>query len=154
MRAKDVMSRRVVTVPSWLTLREAARIFIDEKISGAPVVDRKGAPVGVVSQTDLIRRQRERGVDTEAPAWYAEEGVRGFHVEEPDRTRVEDVMTPAVFSAGETTPVEELARLMLRRRVHRVVITRAGRLLGIVTSMDLLRALLATPRPRGPRLEP
>jgi CBS domain-containing protein len=138
------MNKKVVVVEAWLTLREAAKLFIDKNITGAPVVDEEGKLVGVLSQTDLIRRQRERGADAESVPFYAdEEGSRNFHIEEPDRTRVEQVMTPLVLSAVEDTPVEDLARMMLKRGVHRLIIMKNGKLRGIVSSMDLLRALLA-----------
>ncbi|HVE12370.1 MAG TPA: CBS domain-containing protein, partial [Elusimicrobiota bacterium] len=73
-----------------------------------------------------------------------EEGIRsqGFHLENPDMTRVLDIMTPAVISFEETTSIRDLAKEMLKKRIHRVPITRRGQLCGIVTSIDLLRALL------------
>lgn len=151
MLAKHIMRRKVITVDPRMTVREVARLFADRKISGAPVVDSKGALVGVVSQTDLLRTGRESGEKTTLSGFYHEDDApglhsRGFHVEDPDMTRVETVMTPAVLSADEGAPVQKIARLMLRRHVHRLVITRAGKLAGIVTSMDMLRALLSLSR--------
>ena len=146
MQAKDVMRKPVVTVPENMTLRELATLFIERRISGAPVIDEKGRLLGVVSQTDIVRRDRERAAEVEVPSYYSE-GDRavytsGFQVEDPDYTRVRDVMTPAVLSAAEDAPIEEVARFMLRKRIHRVVITRDGRLCGIISTMDMLRALL------------
>ena len=75
--------------------------------------------------------------------------LKGFRVETPDLARVRDVMTPAVFLTTEETPVTEIGRCMLRKRVHRIIVTRDGTVCGIVTAMDILRALLqsATARP-------
>lgn len=154
MQAKDIMRKRVVTLQPWMTVHEAAQVFIDKEITGAPVVDGDGKLVGVLSQTDLIRRQREASPEEEIGSFYREGGetARGFHVEHPDQTRVEELMTPAVLSAEESTPVDQVAQVMLHRHIHRVVITRRGRLCGIVSSMDMLRALLALARsPKHPR---
>lgn len=117
MLAKDIMRRKVKTLTPETTIREAAKLFSDRHITGAPVVSREGHLVGVVSQTDLVRR----------------EGARA---------RVEQIMTPWTVSFEEETPVLELARQLLRKRIHRVVITRDGKLSGIVTTMDILKALV------------
>ncbi len=147
MQAKDIMRRNPVTVSEGMTVRELARVFVERRISGAPVVDREGRLRGVISQTDLVRRDREMRPASELPAFYqpAEKVVdaSGYQVEDPDYARVRDIMTPAVLAAEEETPIEEVARMMLRKRIHRIIITRRGRLVGIVTTMDMLRALLA-----------
>lgn len=147
MLAKEIMCREVITVSPKSTLKEAADLFTGSKISGAPVVDNKGRLVGVLSQTDLVRNDSQRVASRPAADFYSGEelGVMrggGFHIEDPDMTAVETVMTPAVLSAEANTPVEDLARMMLAKGVHRIVITKGGKLVGIVTSMDMLRALL------------
>lgn len=145
MLAKDVMRRKIVTVSSWLTLQELAGTFEEHAITGAPVVDERGAIVGVVSQTDLVHARREGPAGI--PAFHREldepTSALGLHIEEFDRTRVEQIMTPGAISFGEDTPVEKLAGAMLSRHIHRVLITRGEKLVGIVTTTDLLRALVA-----------
>lgn len=144
MQAKDIMRRNTITAIPEMTVSEVAQLFRDHRISGAPVVDMDGALLGVISQTDLVRRDCEKALAAEEPASGSEPGLplEGFQVQEPDYTRTREVMTPAVISAEEDTPVEELARRMLKSHIHRIVITRRGRLCGIVTSMDLIRAVL------------
>jgi CBS domain-containing protein len=156
MRAKDIMHRDPIKVGPNMTLKELAQLFIDSRISGVPVVDRTGNLLGVVSQTDLVRRDREMKSVPEVPGYYRsggaadEESHRGYQVEDPDYTRVSDVMTPAVIAAKEETPVEDLAKMMLAKHIHRIIITKDAKLTGIVTSMDMLRALLAmTGQARG-----
>jgi CBS domain-containing protein len=147
MKIKDIMCKNPKVVTGDVTIRELARLFIDNQISGAPVVDRHGAVIGVVSQTDLVRRDRERTHSSDIPSYYTEGEKEaygsGYQIEDPDFTRVADVMTPAVLSCDESAPVEDVARLMLSKHVHRIVVTRNNRLSGIVTSMDMLRALLS-----------
>lgn len=151
MLAKDIMRKDVVTVAPHMTLRELAQTLGDAGITGAPVVDRDGRLLGVVSQTDLVRAERE------APAgdvgFYQREtdesaSASGFHYEDPDHRRVEQIMTPGGLCCEESATVEEVAKLMLARRIHRVPITRKGALCGIVTTMDILRAFL-TDKPKA-----
>ncbi len=141
MLAKDIMRRDVVTVAPYLTLPELVRVFQEHAISGAPVVDADGGIVGVVSQTDVVGARREEAAV--APPFHLEPDLTveefGMHVEESDGTRVEQVMTPGAIAFEEDTPVATLARAMLDRHIHRVLITRRGRLAGIVTTMDMLR---------------
>lgn len=143
MQARDIMRKRVVTVTPDMTLREVAKLFSDRRISGAPVVEPGGGLVGVVSQTDLVQQERDSSAVAPAYQRQTEETARsrGLHIEDPDYTRVEQVMTPWVVSFEQDTPVPEIARQMLAKRIHRVMITRDGKLCGIVTSMDMLRAL-------------
>jgi CBS domain-containing protein len=147
MKAKQIMRKRVVSVAPHLTVGELARILDERRISGAPVVDSNGRLVGVVSRTDLVRHEREEPrSEGEVEPWYHRverlETAKGWQTRSPDYTRVSEVMTPAVVSADEGTSVDSLARTMLRKHIHRVVITRAGKMTGIVSSLDLVRALL------------
>jgi len=147
MRAKDVMSKKVVAVERWLILPELAKIFEEKAISGAPVVDEEGTILGVVSQTDLVRARRDSAGGV--PLYHREldetESARslGFHLEELDKTRVEEIMTPGAIALDLETPVEKVAKVMIESRIHRVLITKGDRLAGIVTTMDLMRALIS-----------
>jgi CBS domain-containing protein len=128
MLAKDIMRRRVVSVSPKMSLREVAALFDELDISGAPVVGPEGGLIGVITKTDLLSQ----------PARGAAEGARGLTAER----RVEQAMTPWGVSVEEDTPVEDLARQMLSKRIHRLIITRGGEMCGIVTSLDIVRALL------------
>lgn len=144
MIAKDVMKKRVVTAAPEMTLKELAELLIEHQITGVPVVSGDGILLGVISQTDLVRHETENKPESHVPGYYLQEHVlpRGFQVETPDYTRVKDYMTPIVISARETDSVLDLAHTMLEQKIHRVVITEKGHLRGIVTTVDLLGALL------------
>lgn len=148
MLAKDIMCKKVVTVDSWLTLPELAKLFAEKCISGAPVVDESGTILGVVSQTDLVRTRREASAGVALYHRELDDTPRsaGLHIEELEETTVERIMTPGAISLDEATPVEKVAKVMLESRIHRVLITRGDRLAGIVTTMDLLRALIVAAR--------
>ncbi len=76
--------------------------------------------------------------------------VRHMQLDLPVSTRVQEIMTPVAFLTEEDAPIREVARFMLRRHVHRIIITHNGKLAGIITSMDLLRALLNQRTPSHP----
>ncbi len=142
IRAKDVMSRRVVAARPEMTVGQVADLLVRRRISGVPVVDKNRRPVGVISLADLVRRSRAPQ-EEKIPAFYREDGrvVVAPAVESESEVPASQAMTPAVLSADEKTPVAKLARFMLRWRIHRVMITAKGRLAGIVTSFDLLRVV-------------
>ena len=141
MKAKEIMHRGVVTVMPLATITELANILSKHKISGVPVVDNKGNLLGVVSQSDIVRKGKHRPEDI--PDYYMDVlPLLGFARRRPEEETVFKLMTPAVLSADEDTPIEDLARQMLARHIHRIPITKDKRLTGIVSTIDLLRAFL------------
>lgn len=144
MQAKQIMVRDVVTVGVATPLREAARMMVDHRVSGLPVVDPDGRVVGIVSEGDLIHRaetatERRRSWWLEALAG-AEDLARDYVLSHA--RKVGDVMTRRVISAGEQTELGEIAALMDRHRVKRIPIVRDGCLVGIVSRADLVKAFL------------
>jgi len=151
LAARDVMNPEVLTVRVDLTVRELAAFLTEHQISGAPVVDRDGRVVGVVSVTDVAENDAERPglVDDPSGPGFAVRGweermnpedVRSLHVESDDLL-VRDIMTPTVYTVPDDTPVPKLARAMVAGRIHRLLVTRKSRVVGIVTSLDLVRLL-------------
>lgn len=152
MILKDIMETRLITVPVTMHVEEVARLLVDKGISGAPVED-GGKLVGVISLSDLVAHARA-GVLTkhERPnyyrdVWMEEEEIEGFTVEEVGSTQVGDIMTPVVFDIDENAPVAQAAELMMTARIHRLIVTRKGKAVGIVTTSDMMRLipLLAPP---------
>jgi CBS domain-containing protein len=150
--ARDLMNEEVITVSVDWTARQLAEFLTDNEISGAPVVDEQGHVVGVVSLSDLARSEAEGGrliPDQSDPGYWVRgweekasaDELRGLHVEE-DGPMVRDLMNPAVFSVDEETPISEVARSMIDARIHRVLVTRGRRIVGIVSSTDLLGLLV------------
>jgi CBS domain-containing protein len=151
-RARDVMTTEVVKVPADLTVAELADVFMENEISGAPVVDEDGALVGVVSVFDVARQSSgETGVVTEQgnPEFYVRGWEEQYTVEEFRKLRVQeghltvrDVMTPAAFTVEEDDPISDVARTLVDGHIHRVLVTRGHEVVGIISSLDLLRAYL------------
>ena len=154
--AKDVMTSPVLGVRPDMTVRELAAFLTDHQITGAPVLDDAKRIVGVVSTTDVAQgdcaTEGELTADVSDPArdvrdWEGRlerEELRALHVEQEDLL-VRDIMTPAVYSVGEDAPVEAMARTMVSGRIHRLFVKRRGRIVGIVTSLDLLRLIYEDP---------
>jgi CBS domain-containing protein len=151
LTARDVMNPEVMALRDDLTAREAAAFLIENQIAGAPVVDGGGRLVGVVSLTDLAENESERpDIVTDAGPRLDERpwaetmdpaDMRALHVESDD-VLVRDIMTPAVYTTAGDTPVGTVARTMIAGRIHRLFVTHQGKVVGIVTPLDLLALLV------------
>lgn len=152
LTAGNVMNRSVIAVRDNLTVQELAVVLTENEITGAPVTDQRGKLVGVVSVTDIAQSAAEgadfspggarsefRRRDLEGRASRSEMG--DLHVENAGLP-VREIMTPTVYTVPESTPVSKLAQTMISGRIHRLLVTRRGRVVGIVTALDLLRLLV------------
>ncbi|MBI4387028.1 MAG: CBS domain-containing protein [Elusimicrobia bacterium] len=139
--AKDIMHTDVIAIPASTDVWDLARQLTTLKITGAPVTDERGFLIGVVSQTDIVRHLKELvQVPPLESDFYAQAEVEDLgRAARPLTAR--DLMSPRVIQAQEETPVQELANIMTRHRVHRIIITRGHRIMGIVTTMDILKVL-------------
>lgn len=149
--ASDLMNPRVLTVQQGMTVPELAQFLVANDISGAPVEDGSGKLVGVVSLSDIAEvladeedEDGERAGDFFASEW--DEGLSPEEIDElpPDATEltVADIMTPDVFTVGEETPVSEIAEAMIANHIHRLLVTREDRVVGIISTSDLLGLLV------------
>jgi CBS domain-containing protein len=143
MNAKDVMTPNVVSVAPDASISAAARLMLESKISGLPVVGKSEQLVGIVSEGDFLRRA-EIGTQRRRPRWIeflvgpgrlADEYVRAS-----SRT-VGDVMTRDVHAVNIDASLEDIVRVMERHRVKRVPVVADGKIVGIVTRANLLHVL-------------
>jgi CBS domain-containing protein len=148
MQADEIMTRNPVTVSADAPVPEIARVLLDHAISGVPVVDNRGALVGVVSEGDLVgRSEADRGARRD---WWLRLLAEGETLDpnilaglKTRRLTARDVMSAPVVSVAETTEAGEIARLLEAHRIKRVPVLREGRVVGIVSRADLLRAFTA-----------
>lgn len=146
--AVQMMTRDVKTAVADWPVDRLLEFFTDNAISGAPVVSDDDTPIGVVSLTDVARAGMAGGPSSAAdvPAYYQEglerfvdpDEMESFQVDHGSGVTVRDIMTPMVFSVQEHATVQEIAEVMITGRIHRVLVTREGKMVGIITSMDLL----------------
>ena len=143
MKASDVMTRDVLTVGRETSVANAIRVMLDHNISGLPVLD-NGKVVGILTEGDLLRRS-ETGTERQRPRWLEILMGPGRMAGEYVRThgrKVEEIMTTDLVSVAGNTPLDEVVGLMERRRIKRVPVIEGDVLLGLVSRLDLLRALL------------
>ncbi|HWO40722.1 MAG TPA: CBS domain-containing protein [Candidatus Eisenbacteria bacterium] len=114
MLAKDIMTGQVITVSPTTSVKNLAALLIKNQISGAPVVDKNGKIIGIVSEADILAK---KGKD------------------------VKSIMSKTIISVTETTPVEEIARLMATHKIKRLPVMREGRIVGIVSRADIVNAI-------------
>ncbi len=114
MRARDIMTREVITVGPNATVQDAARVLADYHISGVPVLDESGRLVGILTEADIISKEGER---------------------------VADILTPRVVSVREDTFADEVARVLTSLRIKRVPVLRDGHVVGIVSRADIVRMI-------------
>jgi len=143
------MNPEVLVVRDDLTVAELAAFFVDQEISGAPVHDDSGSLVGVVSLTDIVRCTSSGGtryVPDHDPGFDVRgwedrlepEDLESLHFDD-EGVLVRDIMTPAVFSIDADTPIREVARSMMDSHLHRMLVTKEGKIVGIVSTSDLLQ---------------
>ena len=152
---REVMNPGVVTIRDDRSVSDLAAFLMENEISGAPVVDAKGKLVGVVSVTDIVE---QRTVDDDAsprerePHWDEMTSARQLQRmrRKGDGVLVRDIMTPTVYTIPDDTLVSEAARTMIAGRIHRLFVTNGGHIVGIVTTLDLLK-LLAEEEPVSAR---
>ena len=148
MRVSEVMSRRVISVAPTARVADAARLMLDHRISGLPVLDAEGKLVGIVTEGDFLRRA-ETGNLRRRPRWIElclGPGRLADEYVHTHGTKVEDVMTVDVISVNENASLDEVAALMEKRRVKRLPVLRGDQLVGIVSRASLVRALLLLTR--------
>jgi CBS domain-containing protein len=149
MRAMDVMTTDVITVDPDTTVQALAALLAERGISGAPVVDSSGRLVGIVSEGDLLhraeigtaRRHRER-----RRSWWLDHFASDLareYIKSHGRT-VKDIMTRDVVTVTEDTELGDVAALLEAKRIKRVPVTRDGKVIGIISRANLVRALGAT----------
>lgn len=119
--AADVMIKDVVTVTDSTPLKELATLFKERRITGAPVVDANGDLVGVISETDVIRKTTSIGAWSPATAGQ--------------------IMTRNAVTVAPNETLQRVCELMYNRRIHRVVVAEGRKINGIITTMDILRAI-------------
>jgi CBS domain-containing protein len=167
---REIMQRDVVTLAPEATIRDFARVLEDHGVSGVPVCDHMRNVLGVASASDLVRfaaesdeesfsdESDEEGqwvgeteeTENESAAWsyfLNEEPPSRFvdlvahHGLDLDETTVREIMTPVPYTVSPDASMAELATLLLDHRIHRALVVADDRLVGIVTTLDVLRTI-------------
>lgn len=144
MNVADIMTREVITIEPGSSILEAARLMLQHKISGLPVVDSTRKLVGIVTEGDFLRRS-ETGTQRHRPRWLEfiiGPGKLATEYTHESGRKVHEVMTEGVYTVTEDAPLEQAVHLMERHRVKRLPVVRGEQLVGMVTRANLLRAVV------------
>ena len=143
MKAKDVMTRRVISVAPDASIGEALRLMLANQISGLPVVDESGRLVGIVTEGDFLRRS-ETGTERRRPRWLEfllGPGMIASDYVHSHARRVDQVMTSDVQTVTEEAQLGDIVTLMEKHRIKRLPVVRGDEVVGIVSRANLLRGL-------------
>lgn len=155
MKAKDVMTRRIVSIAPDATVLQAARLMLQHHISGLPVVDASGTLVGILSEGDFLRR-RETATERRRSRWLEflmGPGKIAAEYTHSHGEKVSEVMTDEARTVDEDTDLEAVVELMERHRIKRVPVMRGGKMTGILTRSNLMHAMVSMARsePAAPK---
>jgi CBS domain-containing protein len=149
--ARDVMQTYLISVNPETPLLEVHRLFVDEEINGAPVVDETGRLLGVISSVDLLRAVEEEHdaassgssyfrdfLELSGPDW--QEGPDNFQARLGERT-VSDAMTRGGITVAPDTLISDVAASLRKHRIHRVFVVDGEQLCGVISTFDLVALL-------------
>lgn len=149
MKARDIMTKNVITADPGISVRQAAMLMAEKNISGLPVVSKNGEVLGILSEADLIRRI-ELGTDNRPSRWpgfFAHSEQLAEKFTKARAKVVHDVMTRQVVSVDADADVSEVAATLDDRGLKRLPVMENDALVGIITRRDLVRALSRTDSP-------
>lgn len=147
--AKDIMTTDVICGRDDITVQELVHLLRQHRITGVPVLSSAGALVGVVSTTDIILHDEDFGdgpvmssdyhrqLEVHDNSFWDE-----FALHDVEHLKVKEIMSPEVWTAGLDTPVDELVRILYDHRIHRLIIIDEHGIVGIVSTMDIFKAVM------------
>jgi len=145
MRVKDVMTPKLLGVPETASLWEALNMMVTSRVSALIVFDEIGAPVGILSEGDLMRRA-ELGCEKRRPRWLDFLAGGGRSAREYARShgrRVHEIMTRNILSVDAGAELKEAIDLMLEKRVRRLMVVKGSEPVGVLSRSDIVRALMS-----------
>jgi CBS domain-containing protein len=146
LKAKDIMTKEVVSVSPETEIIQAAKILLDKHVNGLPVVDRKGHLVGLICQSDLVAQQKRMPLPSvfnlldgfiplSSPKHYERE------IGKISATTVSQAMTQDPVTVGPEMSLEDVATLMVEKGFHTIPVLDGGKLVGVIGKEDVLRTL-------------
>ena len=148
MRVEDFMTRRVVTITPDTTLLAAAKLMLEHRVGGLPVLDASGRMIGVFSESDLLREEGEDG----SPWLQMMVGPDGKPAEPPrlDARKVGDVMTRQLITIAPGASIAQACRLLHEHRLRRLPVVESDKLVGTIARADLVRAVAVSAEKASP----
>lgn len=148
MKARDIMVKEVITVKQQATIKEIAKVLVDNKISGVPVVDDDRRLVGIVSEGDLLFKETNPRLPNfinilGAIIYY--NGVERYNEDFKKLMagQASEIMTDKVIVISEDVEIEEVARLMIEHGIKRIPVVQGEKIVGIISRADIIKTLLS-----------
>jgi CBS domain-containing protein len=146
LKAKDIMTQDVITVKLSSTIEELARLLVEHRISGAPVVDGKENLIGIVTENDLIRKNKRFHIPTiirlfDAFIMLQSQSVIEEEIKSMAAATVGDIYSKQPVTVSEETPVDEIATIMSERKVHLIPVVDGKKIRGIIGKVDVIKGL-------------
>ena len=148
LKAKDIMTKDVISVTLSTTVTELALLLASNNISGAPVLDSSGTLLGVVTESDLIDQKKKIHIPTVVTILDSV-----FYLENPDKmekeikkmagSKVSDIYSKNPRTVNEDTPIDEIATIMSERNIHTLPVMRGNRLVGVIGKRDIIKMLIS-----------
>ena len=143
MKIEALMTKDVVTVSPDTPIKNVAALLDAKRISGVPVCDQDSNVLGVISEADIIRKEQGLAPEVHGAArWFSRLFDR--ELDKIEARTVRQAMTAPALTIRPFDPVSKAARLMVEHRINRLPVAVDGRLVGIVTRADLVRAFHRT----------
>ena len=147
-KVKDIMTKELITVSPQTEIAVAAKLLLEKRINGLPVIDESGKLVGILCQSDLVAQQKSIPI----PSVYTllESFIPLTSLKRIDKEvrkiaalKVEQAMTPNPVTVGPETDIEDVARLMVDKKYHTLPVMEGDKIVGVVGKEDVLKTLLA-----------
>lgn len=148
LNASDIMTTEIITVKKDTSLKDLAGLLYENHINGVPVLDDDGTLIGIICESDLIRKDKKLHIPTVVAIFdwvlYLESPKKiEKEIQRVNATTVEDLYTRKVITVGEKTKIDEIATLMEQKKIYTIPIMDGDRLVGIVGKADVIRTLVS-----------
>ncbi len=150
-KARDIMTKDVICVNPEMRIDELDKIFVKHKITGAPVVDENENLVGVVSQSNIVNYDLKKGMHASSISdYYRSTGIESQQMTEDSievdtssmaDTEVKDIMVANVITANSEDSIHDIANTMCDKKIHRLVIVEGNKVVGMVSTLDILKVV-------------
>ena len=155
LKARDIMNRDVVTVQEDMSVEELGRLFIEKRISGAPVLDKDGRLCGIVTENDLVRKNTRLHIPTVLRIFDAliplgsservEEEIRKMSA-----SKVGEICTRAVVTISADASMQDVSSIMSDKGMHLVPVVEEGKIVGIIGKIDIIKGMFGeTPQQKS-----
>ena len=152
LKVRDIMSEDIISVTPETEITKAAKILLEKRINGMPVIDPFGRLVGIICQSDLVAQQKAIPVPSvftllESFIPLTSRKRLDKEMEKIAAITVKEAMTLEPVTVGPDTDIEEVAKLMVDKKYHTLPVVEGGKVVGVVGKEDVLKTLIAEPQP-------